>query len=43
MLLEPFVSIVAAFIIFIEVPSVLTILGAVLLVVADILIIQNQR
>jgi drug/metabolite transporter (DMT)-like permease len=43
MLLEPFVSIIAAFIIFIEVPSILTILGAVLLVVADIIIIQNQR
>jgi drug/metabolite transporter (DMT)-like permease len=43
LLLEPFVSIVAAFIIFIEVPSILTILGAVLLVVADIIIIQNQR
>jgi drug/metabolite transporter (DMT)-like permease len=43
MLLEPFVSIVVAFIIFIEVPSILTILGAVLLVVADIIIIQNQR
>lgn len=43
LLLEPFVSIVAAFIIFIEVPSILTILGAALLVVADIIIIQNQR
>ena len=43
LLLEPFVSIVAAFIIFIEVPSILTILGAVLLVGADIIIIQNQR
>lgn len=43
LLLEPFVSIVAAFIIFIEVPSILTILGAVLLVVADIIINQNQR
>ena len=43
LLLEPFVSIVAAFIIFIEVPSILTILGAVLLVVADIIVIQNQR
>jgi drug/metabolite transporter (DMT)-like permease len=43
LLLEPFVSIVAAFIMFIEVPSILTILGAVLLVVADIIIIQNQR
>ena len=43
LLLEPFVSIVAAFIIFIEVPSILTIIGAVLLVAADIIIIQNQR
>ena len=43
LLLEPFVSIVAAFIIFIEVPSILTIIGAVLLVGADIIIIQNQR
>jgi drug/metabolite transporter (DMT)-like permease len=43
LLLEPFVSIIAAFIVFIEVPSILTILGAVLLVVADIIIIQNQR
>ena len=43
LLLEPFVSIVAAFIIFIEVPSILTILGAGLLVVADIIIIRNQR
>jgi drug/metabolite transporter (DMT)-like permease len=43
LLLEPFVSIVAAFIIFIEVPSILTILGAVLLVGADVIIIQNQR
>lgn len=43
LLLEPFVSIVAAFTIFIEVPSILTILGAILLVVADIIIIQNQR
>lgn len=43
LLLEPFVSIVAAFIIFIEVPSILTILGAALLVVADIIVIQNQR
>jgi len=43
LLLEPFVSIIAAFIIFIEVPSILTILGAALLVVADIIIIQNQR
>ena len=43
LLLEPFVSIVAAFIIFIEVPSILTILGAIMLVVADIIIIRNQR
>ena len=43
LLLEPFVSIIAAFTIFIEVPSILTILGAALLVVADIIIIQNQR
>jgi drug/metabolite transporter (DMT)-like permease len=43
LLLEPFVSIVAAFTIFIEVPSILTILGAIMLVVADIIIIRNQR
>ncbi len=42
LLLEPFISIVAAFIIFIEVPSSLTIFGAILLVAADIIIIKKQ-
>jgi drug/metabolite transporter (DMT)-like permease len=42
LLLEPFVSIVAAFILFVEIPSSLTILGATLLVIADIIIIQKQ-
>jgi drug/metabolite transporter (DMT)-like permease len=41
-LLEPFISIVAAFVIFIEVPSNLTIFGAILLVAADIIIIKKQ-
>jgi drug/metabolite transporter (DMT)-like permease len=42
LLLEPFVSIVAAFILFVEIPSSLTILGATLLAIADIIIIQKQ-
>jgi drug/metabolite transporter (DMT)-like permease len=42
LLLEPFVSIVAAFILFVEIPSSLTILGAILLAIADIIIIQEQ-
>ena len=42
MLLEPLISIVAAFILFLEIPSPLTVLGAGLLVAADAIIIQNQ-
>jgi drug/metabolite transporter (DMT)-like permease len=42
-LLEPFISIAAAFVIFFEVPSVLTIFGAMLLIVADIIIVRSQR
>jgi drug/metabolite transporter (DMT)-like permease len=42
LLLEPFVSIVAAFLLFVEIPSSLTILGAILLAIADIIIIQKQ-
>lgn len=42
-LLEPFISIVAAFVIFFEVPSVLTIFGAMLLIVADVIIVRSQR
>jgi drug/metabolite transporter (DMT)-like permease len=42
LLLEPFVSIVAAFVLFVEIPSSLTILGAILLAIADIIIIQKQ-
>jgi drug/metabolite transporter (DMT)-like permease len=42
LLLEPFVSIVAAYVLFVEIPSVLTILGAILLVIADIIIILKQ-
>jgi drug/metabolite transporter (DMT)-like permease len=42
LLLEPFVSIVAASILFVEIPSSLTILGAILLAIADIIIIQKQ-
>jgi len=42
LLFEPFVSIVAAFILFVEIPSSLTILGAILLAIADIIIIQKQ-
>jgi drug/metabolite transporter (DMT)-like permease len=43
LLLEPLVSIIAAFIIFSEVPSVLTILGGALLLGADVIIIKNQK
>ena len=42
LLLEPFISIAAAFIIFLEIPSPLTILGASLLVTADVIIIKKQ-
>lgn len=42
LLLEPFISILAAFIIFFEIPSPLTIFGVSLLVIADIIIIRNQ-
>jgi drug/metabolite transporter (DMT)-like permease len=42
MLLEPLISIVAAFILFLEIPSPLTVLGASLLVTADVIIIRNQ-
>jgi drug/metabolite transporter (DMT)-like permease len=42
LLLEPFVSIIAAFVLFLEIPSSLTILGAILLAIADIIIIQKQ-
>src|SRR4030065_1089621 len=42
-LLEPFISIVAAFVVFFEVPSVLTIFGAMLLIVADVIIVRRQR
>lgn len=42
LLLEPFVSIVAAFVLFVEIQSSLTILGAILLAIADIIIIQKQ-
>jgi len=43
LLLEPLISIIAAFIIFLEVPSLLTIAGGILLLFADIIIIRNQR
>ena len=42
LLLEPFVSIVAAFVLFVEIPSSMTILGAILLAIADIIIIRKQ-
>lgn len=42
LLLEPFISIVAAFALFLEVPSLLTIGGAILLLIADVIIIRNQ-
>jgi drug/metabolite transporter (DMT)-like permease len=42
LLLEPFISIVAAFMTFFEIPSLLTTLGASLLLSADIIIIRNQ-
>jgi len=43
LLLEPLISIIAAFIIFSEVPSVLTIIGGALLLGADVIIIKNQK
>lgn len=43
LLLEPLISIVAAFLILNEVPSLLTILGGSLLIIADIIIIKNQK
>jgi drug/metabolite transporter (DMT)-like permease len=42
LLLEPFISIAAAYVLFLEVPSWLTILGAVLLLIADLVIIRSQ-
>lgn len=42
LLLEPFISIMAAFALFLEVPSLLTIGGAILLLIADVVIIRNQ-
>jgi len=42
LLLEPFISIVAAFIIFFEIPSLLAVFGASLLLIADIIVIRNQ-
>jgi len=43
LLLEPLISIIAAFLVFFEVPSLLTIVGGILLLFADIIIIRNQR
>ena len=43
LLLEPLVSIIAALIIFSEVPTMLTILGGALLLGADVIIIKNQK
>ena len=43
LLLEPLISIIAALIIFSEVPSILTILGGALLLGADVIIIKNQK
>ena len=43
LLLEPLISIIAAFIIFSEVPSMLTILGGALLIISDVIIIKNQK
>jgi drug/metabolite transporter (DMT)-like permease len=42
MLLESLISIVAVFILFLEIPSPLTVLGASLLVTADVIMIRNQ-
>jgi drug/metabolite transporter (DMT)-like permease len=42
LLMEPLVSIVAALILFLEVPSLLTIFGGFLLLVADIIVIRSQ-
>jgi len=43
LLLEPLISIIAAFVVFLEVPSLLTIVGGILLLFADLIIIRNQR
>jgi drug/metabolite transporter (DMT)-like permease len=43
LLLEPLISIIAALIIFSEIPSMLTILGGALLIVSDVIIIKNQK
>jgi drug/metabolite transporter (DMT)-like permease len=43
LLLEPLISIIAAFIIFSEVPSILTIFGGALLLISDVIIIRNQK
>ena len=42
LLLEPLISIIAAFLIFLEIPSPLTIVGGALLIIANIIIIKNQ-
>lgn len=42
LLLEPFISIIAAFALFLEAPSLLTIAGAALLLIADVVIIRNK-
>lgn len=42
LLLEPLISMAAAFILFFEIPSLSTILGAILLLIADVIIIRNQ-
>jgi len=42
LLLEPFISIIAAFVLFLEAPSLLTIAGAALLLIADVVIIRNK-
>lgn len=43
LLLEPLISIIVAFLIFLEIPSLLTIFGGVLLLIADFIIIKNQK
>ncbi|NIO44502.1 MAG: EamA family transporter [Candidatus Aenigmarchaeota archaeon] len=43
LLLEPLVSIIAALIVFFEIPQPLTILGGVLLLSADVIIIRTQK
>jgi drug/metabolite transporter (DMT)-like permease len=42
LLLEPLISMAAASILFLEIPSLSTILGAILLLIADVIIIRNQ-